>query len=105
MAKAEKLLGDVGLAHRMDHRVGELSGGEQQRVAVARALVLGPKLLLADEPTGNLDERTGRKVQELLVTLNQDYGLTTMVATHNEYLARSMHRRVRLVDGQAIEQD
>ncbi len=102
--RARRLLQDVGLGQRMDHRVGELSGGEQQRVAVARALVLGPKVLLADEPTGNLDERTGRKVQELILRLNQQYGLTTLVATHNERLARAMARRIRLVDGLAVEQ-
>lgn len=101
---ALSLLEEVGLSHRLDHRVGELSGGEQQRVAVARALVLGPKLLLADEPTGNLDERTGRKVQELLVRLNQSHGLTTVVATHNERLAGAMGRRLKLVEGQVVEQ-
>jgi lipoprotein-releasing system ATP-binding protein len=98
-AAAAELLREVGLADREGHRTGELSGGEQQRVAVARALVLGPRLLLADEPTGNLDERTGGRVQELLLRLNQQRGLTTLVATHNEGLASSLGRRVRLAEG------
>lgn len=99
--RAMELLEEVGVADRSTHRVGELSGGEAQRVAVARALVLGPSLLLADEPTGNLDERTGEKVHQLLVRLNQTHGLTTMVATHNERLASALTRRVRLADGKA----
>ncbi|MCF8031771.1 MAG: ABC transporter ATP-binding protein [Desulfarculaceae bacterium] len=99
--KALELLEEVGVAQRSTHRVGELSGGEAQRVAVARALVLGPSLLLADEPTGNLDERTGEKVHQLLVRLNQTHGLTTLVATHNERLASALTRRVRLADGKA----
>lgn len=98
---AEELLAEVGLSNRAAHRVGELSGGEQQRVAVARALVLGPSLLLADEPTGNLDERTGERVHELFARLNQERGLTTLVATHNERLARTMSRRIRLAEGKA----
>jgi lipoprotein-releasing system ATP-binding protein len=97
--RARNLLDKVGLGHRWDHRIGEISGGEQQRVAVARALVLGPKLLLADEPTGNLDESTGAKVAELILELNADYGLTTVLATHNQQLAAAMSRRVRLAQG------
>ena len=97
--QASQLLNEVGLGHRLKHRVGQLSGGEQQRVAVARALVMGPKLLLADEPTGNLDERTGETVHELLVRFNQKMGLTMLVATHNEKLAMTLKRRVRLLDG------
>ncbi len=103
--RADELLAEVGLDHRASHRVGELSGGEQQRVALARALVMGPDLLLADEPTGNLDERTGQRVQELLLRLNRERGLTTLVATHNEGLARAMSRRLRLVDGVAVPMD
>ena len=99
--RAEELLAQVGLEHRRQHRVGALSGGEQQRVAVARALVLGPRLLLADEPTGNLDERTGQRVHELMLRLNEDRGLTTLVATHNQKLAAMLQRRVRLVEGKA----
>ncbi|MFH2125395.1 MAG: ABC transporter ATP-binding protein [Pseudomonadota bacterium] len=99
--RAMELLDEVEVAHRSSHRVGQLSGGEAQRVAVARALILGPSLLLADEPTGNLDERTGELVHQLLVRLNQSHGLTTLVATHNERLAGALGRRVRLADGKA----
>ena len=97
--RAARLLEQVGLAGREGHRPAELSGGEQQRVAVARALVMGPELLLADEPTGNLDEETGQRVQELFLRLKQEMGLTTLVATHNEKLAAALDRRVRLVGG------
>jgi len=96
---AEELLTDVGLAHRMIHRPGELSGGEQQRVAIARALVLSPALLLADEPTGNLDMKTSEGVHAVLADLQQKKGLTLVVVTHNERLAAAMGRTVRLVDG------
>jgi len=96
---AEALLTDVGLAHRMIHRPGELSGGEQQRVAIARALVLSPALLLADEPTGNLDMKTSEGVHAVLADLQQKKGLTLVVVTHNERLAAAMGRTVRLVDG------
>lgn len=104
-ARARALLAEVELDHRQAHRVGELSGGEQQRVAVARALVMGPSLLLADEPTGNLDERTGEKVQQLFLRLNAEMGLTTLVATHNERLAAALGRRVRLADGRLFPLD
>ncbi len=100
-ARAEELMEQVGLSHRTDHRIGELSGGEQQRVAVARALIMRPRLLLADEPTGNLDGRTGAKVNEMMMRLNRDLGLTTVVATHNRELADLMDRRINLVDGRA----
>src|SRR5512133_513794 len=96
---AEALLADVGLTHRMSHRPGELSGGEQQRVAIARALVLSPDLLLADEPTGNLDMKTSEGVHAVLADLQQKKGLTLVVVTHNERLAAAMGRIVRLVDG------
>ncbi len=99
--KALELLESVGMTHRLDHRLAEMSGGEQQRVAIARALVRGPKVLLADEPTGNLDERTGQKVFDIIRNLNAARGLTTLVATHNERLAAQMDRRVRLADGLA----
>ncbi|HEY4743683.1 MAG TPA: ABC transporter ATP-binding protein [Desulfuromonadaceae bacterium] len=98
-ATAEELLADVGLAHRLSHRPGELSGGEQQRVAIARALALSPELLLADEPTGNLDMRTSDGVHALLADLQQRKGLTLVVVTHNERLANAMGRVVRLTDG------
>lgn len=96
---AEELLVDVGLEHRMGHRPGELSGGEQQRVAIARALVLSPALLLADEPTGNLDMKTSEGVHAVLANLQLKKGLTLVVVTHNEQLAAAMGRTVRLVDG------
>ncbi len=98
-AVAEALLTDVGLSHRLSHRPGELSGGEQQRVAIARALVLAPELLLADEPTGNLDMKTSEGVHDLLDELQEKRGLTLVVVTHNERLAAAMGRTVRLVDG------
>jgi lipoprotein-releasing system ATP-binding protein len=98
-ATAEELLDDVGLGHRLSHRPGELSGGEQQRVAIARALALSPELLLADEPTGNLDMKTSEGVHALLAELQQKKGLTLVVVTHNERLAAAMGRTVRLVDG------
>jgi lipoprotein-releasing system ATP-binding protein len=98
--KASVLLEKLGLSHRLHHRIGELSGGEQQRVAVARALVLSPSIFLADEPSGNLDSRTGRKLHELLVSLNEELGLTMVIVTHNSELASMMHRTLQLVDGQ-----
>lgn len=98
-AEAEELLTDVGLAHRLTHRPGELSGGEQQRVAIARALALSPELLLADEPTGNLDMKTSEGVHALLADLQRKKGLTLVIVTHNERLAAAMGRVVRLADG------
>ena len=97
--KASKLLIDVGLGQRMTHRPGELSGGEQQRVAIARALVLEPELLLADEPTGNLDMKTSDGIHAMLADLQEQRCLTLVVVTHNERLAASMGITVRLVDG------
>lgn len=97
---ATELLGMMGLAERMEHRPGELSGGEQQRVAIARALMNHPDLVLADEPTGNLDRQSGEAVQELLRKLNQERKQTFIVVTHNEAFARALDRRVRLVDGE-----
>jgi lipoprotein-releasing system ATP-binding protein len=96
---AEELLTDVGLAQRLSHRPGELSGGEQQRVAIARALVMSPALLLADEPTGNLDMKTSDGVHAVLADLQKKKGLTLVVVTHNERLASAMGRTVRLIDG------
>ena len=98
-AEAEALLSDVGLAHRLTHRPGELSGGEQQRVAIARALALSPELLLADEPTGNLDTKTSEGVHTLLEELQRKIGLTMVIVTHNEHLAASMGKTIRLLDG------
>jgi lipoprotein-releasing system ATP-binding protein len=100
---ARAMLVAVGLEHRLKHRPGELSGGERQRVAIARALVMRPSLLLADEPTGNLDTRTSQEVHELLFKLNEEHDLTTLVVTHNMELAREMPRIVRMADGQITE--
>ena len=97
--RAEELLVALGLAERMDHRPSQLSGGEQQRVAVARALANKPKLVLADEPTGNLDEATADKVLAQLLELVRGQGSAALIATHNERLARRMDRVVRLHDG------
>ncbi len=96
---ATKLLGEVGLSHRLTHKPGELSGGEQQRVAIARALVHSPKLLLADEPTGNLDMKTSEGVHDLLSEIHATKGVTLMIVTHNERLAAGMGKTIRLVDG------
>lgn len=99
IARADELLGMVGLTHRADHRPAELSGGEQQRVAVCRALANAPHLLLADEPTGNLDPETATQVFDVFLNLARDTGLTALVATHNLELAAQMDRTVRLKDG------
>ena len=99
--KAKQLLGDVGLGDRFLHKPGELSGGEQQRVAVARALMLDPKVVLADEPTGNLDTRTGEELFNLLVGLNKR-GITFIIVTHNEILASQCSRTIRMKDGRIV---
>ncbi len=101
--RAGELLEAVGLADRISHRPGELSGGEQQRVAIARALIMEPDLLLADEPTGNLDPETGSEIEELLKDLNQIRRTTLVVVTHKESLARAADRRVALVGGRLEE--
>lgn len=102
--KAEALLGELGLGHRISHKPGELSGGEQQRVAVARAMIMEPNIILADEPTGNLDSETGKKVEETLLDLNKTRKITLVVVTHNESLAARMQRSVRLRDGKLINE-
>jgi lipoprotein-releasing system ATP-binding protein len=99
LARATELLEQVGLADRFSHRVGELSGGEQQRVALARAMLMRPSLLLADEPTGNLDPATGNKVFDLIRKMNQDQGLATVIVTHNYDLAKQMDRCLTLREG------
>ena len=99
MAMAQALLQDVGLAQRMTHRPGELSGGEQQRVAIARALVMEPELLLADEPTGNLDMKTSDGIHAMLTDIQTKRGLTLVIVTHNERLAAAMGTTIHLVDG------
>jgi lipoprotein-releasing system ATP-binding protein len=100
--KSRSLLNDVGLSHRFTHRPGELSGGEQQRVAIARALVRSPRLLLADEPTGNLDMKTSEEVHALLYSIQQQTGISLVIVTHNEKLAAGMGRTVRIVDGRIV---
>jgi lipoprotein-releasing system ATP-binding protein len=97
--RAEAILTEVGLGDRITHKPGELSGGEQQRVAIARALILEPEILLADEPTGNLDTETGKKIEEILVTLNRINRITLIVVTHNQSLADRMSRQIGLRDG------
>jgi lipoprotein-releasing system ATP-binding protein len=97
--RAAQLLDQVGLSQRGDHRPGELSGGEQQRAAVARALVNRPSMVLADEPTGNLDEKTAVSVQDLFLQLNETSGTTFLVVTHNREMASRFHRRFQLRDG------
>ena len=101
--KAAAILEEVGLAERTTHRPGELSGGEQQRVAVARALIMNPDVLLADEPTGNLDPETGQEIEVLLRNLNELRKTTLIVVTHKESLAKTMTRRVGLVGGRIEE--
>ena len=100
--RAGTLLEEVGLGHRTKHKPGELSGGEQQRVAVARALMMEPEIILADEPTGNLDSETGRKVYETMLGLNQSRNITLVVVTHNRTLAKHMSRRIELEDGKIV---
>ena len=100
---AASLLREVGLEPRLEHRPGELSGGEQQRVAIARALAVGPKVILADEPTGNLDTKTGEAAYELLRRLNRERGLTLILVTHNEGLARRSDRVVPMLDGRIMD--
>ena len=97
--KAEAILAEVGLGDRMTHKPGELSGGEQQRVAIARAIILEPDILLTDEPTGNLDTETGKKIEEILITLNRDKQITLIVVTHNQSLADRMSHSIGLRDG------
>ena len=102
-SEASRWLREVGLEHRAHHRSGELSGGEQQRVSLARALITRPKLLLADEPTGDLDGRTADTVFELISRLHRDYQLTSLIATHNLAFARKCHRVLRLQRGKMEE--
>jgi lipoprotein-releasing system ATP-binding protein len=98
--RAKALLESLGLAHRLKHRPRELSGGEMQRVAIARALIAQPQLLLADEPTGNLDQGTGQEILRILRTLNAEQGLSIVMVTHDEAIAAKADRTVRLASGQ-----
>jgi len=100
--RADALLSEVGLSERLTHRVGELSGGEQQRVAICRALAMEPAVLLADEPTGNLDKETAGGVVGLLMDLNRKRGLTLMMVTHNEEMAGRLDRVIRMDDGRVV---
>jgi putative ABC transport system ATP-binding protein len=102
--RAQEVLRLVGLEERMEHRPMELSGGQQQRVAIARALVNKPAIILADEPTGNLDSRSGAEILDLLITLNRDRGVTLIIVTHDSSVAARAHRTIRLKDG-CIEED
>ena len=101
--RAKELLAEVGLSHRLTHRAGQLSGGEQQRVAIARALANSPTLLLADEPTGNLDPKTADEVFDIFLRIVRQTGLSALLATHNPDLAQKMDRRICVADGQISE--
>lgn len=97
--KAQNLLDEIGLGQRLNHKPSELSGGEQQRVAVARALINGPRLVLADEPTGNLDKQNSEALYDLILELNKKHGQTLIIVTHNELMATHAHRVIELEDG------
>lgn len=101
--RAQAILIRVGLKNRLNHRVSDLSGGEQQRVALARALVLNPAILLADEPTGNLDKKNSKQVHDLLFELNKEFNMTIITVTHNMQLAEYMNKQMTLVEGKLVE--
>ncbi len=101
--RAEEILIQLGLRDRLFHRIGELSGGEQQRVAIARSLIGSPQLILADEPTGNLDRKTGEQIVDLFLRQNQENGVTFLMVTHNQELSRRFRRNIKIVDGKATE--
>jgi putative ABC transport system ATP-binding protein len=101
--KAKELLDEVGLSHRFNHIVTKLSGGEKQRVAIARALVNDPEVIIADEPTGNLDSKTGKEIFSLLLNLNKKMGKTVILITHDDKLAKKSERVLRIVDGRLVK--
>ena len=101
--KAYSLLEELGLEKRTRHKPGELSGGEQQRVAIARALIMEPEILLADEPTGNLDTETGKKIEDILVNLNATKKITLVIVTHNKLLSERMSGKIGLRDGKIYD--
>ena len=103
--EAKRILTDVGLKDRINHRPGKLSGGEQQRVAIARALMNNPDLILADEPTGNLDSKTSEDIYELFYRLNKEKGQTFVIVTHNDTLVKKMMRVIKLVDGMIVSNE
>jgi len=102
--RVEEIAKGVGLSHRLTHYPNELSGGEQQRVAIARALINNPKLIFADEPTGNLDSKTGKKIIELLKNLNKKKNLTIVMVTHDDEIAKNSDRIIKLKDGMIINE-
>lgn len=103
VVRATELLTSLGLGHRLNHTPGQLSGGEQQRVAIARAFMTSPKILFADEPTGNLDQETAKVIIEQLFSLNKDHGTTLVLVTHDENLAKRCNRTLRISAGQLVE--
>mmetsp|Transcript_21517 Transcript_21517/g.9975 ORF Transcript_21517/g.9975 Transcript_21517/m.9975 type:complete len:120 (+) Transcript_21517:998-1357(+) len=103
--KAEQMLVKVGLKDRLNNRAGELSGGEQQRVALARSILLKPEILLADEPSGNLDKKNSEQIHSLIFELNKELKMTIVIVTHNIELAMYMKKSVTIIDGKLVETD